>query len=358
MDAVTVELLALSFELSSQVLGHIQEQRSTDPQAAATLLETAATRLAEEARTASRRSGGGLEPDALEALRVRTRDLSMVVRMRRPGDAPVHARHLAEAVDAAHHLLEEGNARWLGLWLAGRAVVTAAGLYAGTASATDLATLEEDVQRARAHVLDSVKPHLLASPEVPWRELAAFVRGEGTALLQRLVASDAEVGAMRAPAPPARLEDPGSRWEPPSLETLTLRAESLLKGGMSVYVAPMIPEKKARGARTTMLKDVPADEPLIALIDTTVFGGAENGLAFLGERLFYRDIGKEPVWLPYSAIVSVRAEGDFVLVETPQRAEASDQAPDLRFGAVMRLHVLDADRALRVAGFLQAVRSA
>ncbi len=349
MDAVTMEFLSLGFELSSRTLSFIHAQGS--PEAAVAVLEPSATRLAEALRTMPRRNGSGPESTTVEELRVRARDLAMLARMKRPQDAPRYLEPLVAAVAAARAHLEEGQALWLGPWLAGRAVAMAAAFYAGAASPSDVAAFEEEVETSRARLLESVRSHLLASSDVPWRELAAFVRGEGTQLLPWLLGAGADMGAMRTLAP--RVERPK---RPLSLDEVVARAEDLLKKGLSVYVTPLIPEKKVRGARGSFLEEAQPDEPLVALIDTTVFGGAEHGVAFLGERFFFKDLTQDMVWLPYSDVVTARAEGDHVIVETPLKAASSDLSPSGRFGSVLKMNLLESDRALRVAGFLQAVR--
>lgn len=66
-----------------------------------------------------------------------------------------------------------------------------------------------------------------------------------------------------------------------------------LKGSMAkVYVTPEISEKKLNNAVEYIAKGV---EPnyVLALIDTTLFGSAKEGIVFLGDRMFFNHHGKK-----------------------------------------------------------------
>ncbi|MCP3136611.1 hypothetical protein [Pyxidicoccus xibeiensis] len=355
MNAATVDLLNLGFELASRVFDIIEADREADSarqveQTAemSALIQSSATRLGNAVREAAERVVTKLETDKLEELQSRTRNLSMLVRMKRPGEVLQYTLQLRESVDYAHNRLREGKDLWLGPWLAGHAMVMAALVYSGTFSPEELATFEEEVQQARTRVLELARPWLLASPAVPWEEVAAFVRGESTVLLRRLLAQDA--GAGLPPGQAGRGEAEGERT-PPAPEEVAARAAVHLKDCVNTFLSPAIPDKKLRGARGALMKRASDSELVIGLIDTTVFGGCEEGVALLADRFYFKELAQEPVWLPYSAIQGVRVEGGAVFVETALKTEAAELNPDNRFGAVMQLVVADLTLAHGLAAF-------
>lgn len=72
----------------------------------------------------------------------------------------------------------------------------------------------------------------------------------------------------------------------------TLALSEVLEGhhdelGSSLRVAPDISEKKLRNA--TALYEVPADEVVIGLMDSTVFGSAKTGLVFGASGVYFRN---------------------------------------------------------------------
>ena len=63
--------------------------------------------------------------------------------------------------------------------------------------------------------------------------------------------------------------------------------------GEKVFIAPNIPEKKLNNAISSIAEGV-NPEYVLAIVDTTLFGSAKEGIVFLGDRLFVRDILEKP----------------------------------------------------------------
>ena len=96
-----------------------------------------------------------------------------------------------------------------------------------------------------------------------------------------------------APEPPPTVpqtkEHPAESREEPALTdeecaaSVNEAVRSLLPN-RDVYPGPEIPEKKTGNARRACR--IPADEPLLALIDCTVFGSARHCLAFTARGIY------------------------------------------------------------------------
>lgn len=70
-----------------------------------------------------------------------------------------------------------------------------------------------------------------------------------------------------------------------------------------VYVVPDIPEKKLNGAVAAMAPGVDAD-CVLAVVDTTVFGGAKEGCLFMGDAVYIHAIALKPIKVELSTIAS------------------------------------------------------
>lgn len=79
-----------------------------------------------------------------------------------------------------------------------------------------------------------------------------------------------------------------------------------------VYVAPNIPDKKMNAAISSMAQDI-EPEYVLAIVDTTLLGGAKNGALFTGEYLFLRAIASQAVKIQLSTIK--RAEYTYEEIE-------------------------------------------
>ncbi|MFP2927374.1 hypothetical protein ACLESO_19685 [Pyxidicoccus sp. 3LG] len=350
MDADAVGLLAVGFELAAQRLALVRGQGESR-EALSTWAQASAARLVRSVLEAAGPVSTGPDAARLEALHVAARELSSLVRTMRFDGAKQYAPRLREWLDATRARVSSAEELWLGPWLAGKAVVLAALTQVDAGTPEELATFEEEVEQARTRVLDLMKPELLSAPSVPWRDVAAFVKGEETHLLRWLVEQRATQPHEEAGHEAVAV----GRWAS-TLEKVQAQAEAHLTGTLALFVAPQIPEKKLRGAREGLLKSVPESEPVVALLDTTVFGGGGDGLAFLADRFFFKELGHQPTWMPYSNVAKARSEGPSVIVETLLALESGELAPDIRFGGVLRMTLVTADGAARIARFLEALK--
>lgn len=66
--------------------------------------------------------------------------------------------------------------------------------------------------------------------------------------------------------------------------------EKIAKSGSKIFVTPDIPEKKLNNAVEYIAKEVDPNY-VLALLDTTIFGSAKEGLVFVGDKLFINNGG-------------------------------------------------------------------
>jgi hypothetical protein len=84
----------------------------------------------------------------------------------------------------------------------------------------------------------------------------------------------------------------------------------------ALFYAPNIPAKKEQGARGAYGSLIPADEPILVLFDSTVFGGADDGFVVTPRRLGWKNIALAPKVVPWEVFDarSVRATAEEVQV--------------------------------------------
>jgi len=111
-----------------------------------------------------------------------------------------------------------------------------------------------------------------------------------------LVAHTAAV-AHAAPVAHAAHAAPVAR----SAEEVARLAQVHLKVFDSLFYAPAIPPKKEQGARGSYGATIPADDPILALYDATVFGGADDGFVITPKRLGWKNIGLDPKVILWTA---------------------------------------------------------
>ncbi len=94
-----------------------------------------------------------------------------------------------------------------------------------------------------------------------------------------------------------------------SVENYIKESVSLL--GDKVYIAPDIPEKKLNNAILSIAEGV-NPQYVLAIIDTTLFGSAKEGIVFLGDRLFVRNTFEKTTMFNFSDIL----EAEYVCEES------------------------------------------
>lgn len=73
----------------------------------------------------------------------------------------------------------------------------------------------------------------------------------------------------------------------------------------NAFVAPQIPERKLNGSIMGVAKDSVKPHDVILIWDTTVFGGAGDGMLLTLDQLFYKELGEESICIDLAKIKSV-----------------------------------------------------
>lgn len=115
-------------------------------------------------------------------------------------------------------------------------------------------------------------------------------------------------------------------------------------GFSRVYFAPRIPVKKLSAARGNYAADIKEGE-VVALIDTTVFGGAKEGMVLTEEGMRIKELMSAPVDLPWTDIRSLDLRGTAIWINGHQVADCPMvDKPELeRLFAVVREFLRDAN---------------
>lgn len=77
----------------------------------------------------------------------------------------------------------------------------------------------------------------------------------------------------------------------------------MFSGDSDIFVSPNIPEKKLNNA--TKAFNVDNYEDILAIYDVTIFGAADEGIVFTGEKMILKLDSTEPVEIPYNTIHQV-----------------------------------------------------
>lgn len=106
---------------------------------------------------------------------------------------------------------------------------------------------------------------------------------------------------VRPPAPPT---PPSTTFAGLSFEETLAAAKRHLEplDDSGVYLASHIPADKERNARQIYEGQLPQEEPLVVLYDSTVFGSAENGFLLTARRFCWKNAFFNPQALPWRSI--------------------------------------------------------
>jgi hypothetical protein len=85
-------------------------------------------------------------------------------------------------------------------------------------------------------------------------------------------------------------------------EDITRLAQTHLKMFDSLFYAPAVPPAKESGARKSYGTMIPANEPILVLYDSTVFGGADDGFVFTPVRLGWKNVAQSPQVVTWDAL--------------------------------------------------------
>lgn len=305
MDPATLQMLELGFSIAKDVLEvAAQEAEAREQQRA---LERVIARSVERLEAGLQAVVGAvvdkLESDKLEELQSRARNLGFLISTGRTDQVLQYAVTLKESVDYAANRIQEGKQRWIGSWLAGHGVFVAALSLCGAATPAIVREYAKVIGKIRLDVLDAIAPELWrAGGRLPWQDIAAFLRGDDSALLGHLKTL-------------ASAGEPGRATREPAEISITELARELLRDDDEVYFHPEIPARKLEGARAGFLAEVTPGSPLRVLYDNTIFGSAKEGLALFDAFLVYAYVG-EVFTLRYDALGDSRptARGSDVLV--------------------------------------------
>lgn len=128
------------------------------------------------------------------------------------------------------------------------------------------------------------------------------------------VAHAAPVAHVTHAAPVAQAPiAPAAPPRPRTAEEILRLAQTHLQLFDSLFYAPAIPAKKEQGAREGYGARIPADEPILALYDSTVFGGADDGFVITPRRLGWKNIALDPhtvTWDVFDARTVHVADGE------------------------------------------------
>lgn len=128
--------------------------------------------------------------------------------------------------------------------------------------------------------------------------------------------------------------------EPPQLDSLPLEKvrdvarEHFTADDTDILHMPL-PPKKERGAREAHRQHLPPDEPVVAMYDATLFGGADDGFLVTPRRLCWKNLLSNPQMIAWRAI-DLRA----LQIETNGLRLMSDRIDCTTEGRAARLYAV------------------
>ena len=87
---------------------------------------------------------------------------------------------------------------------------------------------------------------------------------------------------------------------------MTRRAKGL---GEKVFCIPNIPKDKLKGAIEGITECAETSETVIAVLDTTLFGGCDNGVVFSNKAMYFKSLMSERQVISYDDVAFAEAKG-------------------------------------------------
>ncbi|MFS2162582.1 J domain-containing protein [Variovorax sp. Varisp62] len=128
---------------------------------------------------------------------------------------------------------------------------------------------------------------------------------------------DSSPPADGEPKPPRANQERPTRM---SLQELLRLRLAPYAGFSRIYFAPRIPVKKISAARGNYAADI-KETDVVALIDTTVFGGAKEGIVLTEEGMRIKELMSAPIDWPWPDIRSLDIRGTAIWVNGRQVAD-------------------------------------
>jgi hypothetical protein len=341
MDPATLSLIQVGFSVAGKLFDYLEASATVTASAVVPtdgnlpeLIQSSVSRFGTAIDDAVRTIIGKVEQDQLELLLSRTRNLSALVGMQRPDQALQYAWTLRESVDYAHNRLNENKLQWVGPYLAGNSIFLATLQYAGEKNDTEVNRFRQLVLQAKYRILDQTVPQLVVQgTSIPWQEISDFLHGTDagglTSLLQLV---DATTGTHKQKKRATRGDETLAEMAEQVLEIATRH----LTPSSKVFLSPNIPPAKRNGAEKKLTVAADPNDPLLALIDITVFGGAKDGFALFPTYFTYADIAEDAIRLEYADLpASISSSGMKVTVGS-QKLSAYDGAAASALAAFLR----------------------
>ena len=89
-------------------------------------------------------------------------------------------------------------------------------------------------------------------------------------------------------------------------EIITSRASGL---GEKVFIAPNIPINKLKNTVSGITGNTCSEKSVVAVVDTTVFGACDDGLAFTDDAMYFKALFQKPICVRYADIASAASKG-------------------------------------------------
>lgn len=323
MDPATLTLIETGFSIAGKFLDRFAGRSSSNDtdvrvQELDRFVKTSVAELDQSLRSGIATVIDKIETDNLEFLLSRARNVSALLDSGRYDQALQYAMTLRESVDYARNRLQEEKVHWLGPYLAGSGIYFAAVDAAGAKREADILEFQKHLEEIKIEVLDYVVPEMISTGvKIPWLVIAQFTLGTTDRLGELLShLRDAEVRGA-ATVETRRIADgaPISRSATLPQADLAVHALAveLLKPVRDAYVSPQIPKTKLDGAHKRVLPLADAGDPILALIDLTVWGGAKDCVAVFSSYVIVGSSG-QPKRYAYVSLPEVTTDGSSLFI--------------------------------------------
>ncbi len=337
MDQATISLIQAAFSLGKEILDIIGDKASSEAATnerlskVETFLKDSMEGMESSIDGAAQLIIDKIETDKLEQLLSRTRNLSMLVDLQKPDQALQYAMTLRESLDYARNRVQEDKPYWLGPYLGGYAIFLGGLEYCKSCPLSEVEEFRGIVEKTKIEILNIAAPLLLASGRIlPWLEITSFLSNEISIIPSNVIDAFEHLEGI----PLVSVEE-----SIPSTSLVASLANEHLRGKNGIYLSPNIPDKKLKGATTKLLSLADPEDKLIGLIDTTVFGGAADGVAIFEEYIVYSNISENGCRYSYVDLKNPPAEKSWQSIKAG--------------GKTMKLY--DSDIAKSFALFLKSV---
>jgi hypothetical protein len=285
LGLVTIELITVGLDFANKVLGLCQQKDSLQDEHLINLIYDSTESLKNVIQMSANQVIHKIEQDKMEELISRLKNIDLLLRMKNRDNLLNYLLLVQESVDYAQNRVNEGKFQWATVYLVGKSMIYAAFTYLGNESPQIEQELLRGLEEAKFKILDEISAVFIQSGRaIPWQSIKNVLDNKTNSLndLIKLLPekkteiTNSDQGKTVVLNP---VKNPVNFVE--KLNEICIKYEEI----DSCYFSDTIPIKKLKNACQSF--DIPENEKVIFLCDSTVFRSGKVGFAICENGLYW-----------------------------------------------------------------------